>query len=234
MMQDEDTPIDRDAWRRVLQRGAGEPPRTTDERIRAEARRALAPHTGRWWLSASLAASLLLAVLVVQWQYEQIGAPEAVTESEVAPAAAEDAAKSTVPAAPATDAAAAPAGVASQEAFVPPPMTDAPRAPQPAAADQAAPAATLERDRRSRSEPAPAASPAPSLKAEPASVTGMTDTRTPRVEETAVALPRTPEQWYADIEALRAAGREAEAMAELEKFEAAYPGWLEQHRHEDR
>lgn len=227
-------PIDRDAWRRVLQRGAGEPPRATDERIRAEARRALAPHTGRWWLGASLAASLLLAVLVVQWQYEQIGAPGAVTESDVAPAAVEDAAKSTVPAAPAANAAAAPAGAASQESSVPPPMMDIPRAPEPAAADQAAPAGTLERTAESRSMPAPAASPAPSLKAESATVTGTTGMRTPRVEEASATLPRTPEQWYADIAALRAAGREAEAKMELEKFEAAYPGWLEQHRREDR
>jgi hypothetical protein len=113
-------------------------------------------------------------------------------------------------------------------------MMDIPRAPEPAAAEQAVPTATFERNAESRSTAAPSASPAPSLKAEPAPATGVTSMRTPRAEEASVVLPRTPDQWYADIEALRAAGREDEAKAELEKFEAAYPGWLEQHRHEDR
>jgi outer membrane protein assembly factor BamD (BamD/ComL family) len=45
---------------------------------------------------------------------------------------------------------------------------------------------------------------------------------------------RTPEEWYAQIEALRAAGRIEQAKAELEKLEAAYPGWLEKHLRQER
>jgi outer membrane protein assembly factor BamD (BamD/ComL family) len=37
---------------------------------------------------------------------------------------------------------------------------------------------------------------------------------------------RTPEEWYAEIEALREAGRIEEAEAELTRLEAAHPGWL--------
>ncbi len=40
---------------------------------------------------------------------------------------------------------------------------------------------------------------------------------------------RTPEAWYAKIEALRDAGRIEAAEAELKKLEAAHPGWLAKH-----
>jgi hypothetical protein len=46
--------------------------------------------------------------------------------------------------------------------------------------------------------------------------------------EQPAAKARTPEAWYADIEALRKAGRIEEADAELARFEAAYPQWLKQ------
>jgi hypothetical protein len=48
------------------------------------------------------------------------------------------------------------------------------------------------------------------------------------------AGPRPPEDWYADIEALRAAGRHQEADAELERLEATWPGWLEKNRAQPR
>ena len=47
------------------------------------------------------------------------------------------------------------------------------------------------------------------------------------------AESRTPEQWYADIEALRAAGRIKEADAELARLKTRYPGWLESHHKKD-
>ncbi|MGH8203264.1 MAG: hypothetical protein ACREST_01560, partial [Steroidobacteraceae bacterium] len=37
---------------------------------------------------------------------------------------------------------------------------------------------------------------------------------------------RSPEDWYAEIEKLRAEGRVEEADRELERLEKAYPGWL--------
>ena len=39
----------------------------------------------------------------------------------------------------------------------------------------------------------------------------------------------TPEEWYARIVALRKAGSNAEADAELKRFEAAWPDWMKQH-----
>lgn len=225
MMQDEDNLPDRDAWRRVLQRGAGEPPRATDERIRAQARRALAPHTGRWWLPASLAASLLLAVLVVQWQYEDIRSPALVTESDVAPEESRTMAPAAMPAetdeaAPAADAstgpAQAPAPAPSQESFVASPMLEA---PPPTAASPAV-------GKAAAAAPAPAAEAAPSA--------GIAQRVEIQAHEVAAGEPATPEEWYARIEALRAAGQAEEAEAELRRLEAAFPGWLDRHLRERR
>jgi len=39
----------------------------------------------------------------------------------------------------------------------------------------------------------------------------------------------TPEDWYARIVALRKAGKNAEADAELKRFETAWPDWMKQH-----
>lgn len=222
-MQDDDNLPDRDAWRRVLQRGAGQPPRATDERIRAEARRALAPHTGRWWLPASLAASLLLAVLVVQWQYEEIRPPALVTESDVAPAPEDSA-----------------AAAAAEQSSVPAPMADlappgAPTAAPPPperAAGKAAPAATLPREAEARAESVELA--APALEAESTPVTGIAQSAPVRAHEASADDTEAPEAWYARIERLRAAGRDAEADAELRRLEAAHPGWLERHLREQK
>lgn len=229
-MQDEE-PIDREAWRRALARDAGEPPRATDERIRAEARRVLAPHTGRWWLPASLAASLLLAVLIVQWQYEEIRSPAPVTEFDMAPPAAREAAPPAAsPAEPAAaDAAAAPMPAPAEERFVPPPRMEAPAAPAPAAADRAAPVQLAEPEADARRQPAGRAAMVPAQENAASAVTGLRQIGDLRSQEAAAAKPRTPEQWYAEIEALRKAGRNAEADAELARLEEAYPGWLEQH-----
>lgn len=225
-MQEEDKPVDREAWRRVLAEGAAEPPRATDERIRARARSALAPHTGRWWLPASLAASLLLAVLVVQWQYEETGSPVPVMETDVAPAADEAAT-------------AAPA----EEMYVPPPMMDHPAQPAtlppaeapavtgpaataPAAGKPAAPA-TLEREADARNESAAAPTQVPKADSEPTA--GFAQRKAPSVREVAAEQALTPEEWYARIEELRAAGRTEDANAELRRLEEAHPGWLENH-----
>lgn len=198
-MQDEEQPIDREAWRRALGGGAGEPPRATDLRIRAEARRALAPPAGRWWLPASLAASLLLAVLIVQWQYDAMRAPAPVTESDVAPAEA------SMPPAAADATAPAPAPVAEPRRL-------------PAATPAAAPVAD---------GLAPAAA-APAPKSESPSAVGVA-ARQELMRAVAAEEMRAPEDWYAQIEELRASGRIEEAQAELDKLEAAYPGWVERH-----
>jgi len=218
-MQDDDKLIDRDAWRRMLSRGGGEPPRATDERIRAEARRALAPRTGRWWLPASLAASLLLAVLVVQWQYEEIRSPAAVTESEVAPAIA------TQPA-PAADAASVRAP--AEQSSVAAPMADMP--PAPAASRVIPPVAPGPRAAEQRTESAELSVPA--AKEERAPAAGLAQSAPVAAREALADQAVTPEQWYARIEELRAAGRDEEADDELRRLEQAHPGWLERHLRE--
>lgn len=215
MIEDDDKPIDREAWRRALSRGDDAPPRATDERIRAQARRALAPHTGRWWLPASLAASLLLAVLIVQWQYEAIRAPQVMTESEIAPAARDSAGEA--------------APVREPEPSVP---AAADAVPAAAAAEEgvSSPAAPALRKKSEDSEVSGRRAP---LEASAAPQAVAASSVAQRVEASAEQL-QTPEAWYEQIEALRAAGRNEEAAAELEKLEAAYPGWLEQHLRQRR
>jgi hypothetical protein len=58
--------VPREPWQRLLEDDGDGPPETTDARIRANARRDLAPRGQRWWLPASLAASFVLAVLIVR------------------------------------------------------------------------------------------------------------------------------------------------------------------------
>ena len=73
--KDDTTPFPREPWQRLLDDAEGEPPETTDARIRAAARRDLAPRFHRWWLPASLAASFVLAVFVVQSQFGSLRVP---------------------------------------------------------------------------------------------------------------------------------------------------------------
>jgi hypothetical protein len=213
-------PFDREPWRRLLEADSGAPTQDMDRRILAEARRALVPRVGRWWLPASLAASLLLAVLLVQWQLADSGAPAHVTESDVLSAPARIAADEAAPAAatealpqrqelPATRAADMPLPE------VAPPTMESRRMPEtatPAAPPAAAASLPVAQ------EPAPA-------QAESSAVLGKFHALTPSSSE-----PRTAEQWYADIQALRATGRIKEADAELVRLKAAYPGWLESHQ----
>ncbi|MDH4259207.1 MAG: hypothetical protein OEW16_02775 [Gammaproteobacteria bacterium] len=241
----ENEPFDREPWRRLLGTDSGMPPGSLDRRILSEARRALTPPVARWWLPASLAASVLLAVLIVQWQFADGGAPAHVTESDVLVSPAPDAAHEVAPAAamevPAQrrdESLAPPAGVA-------PPSIDLPAfegRPLPAAAepDKTA-AAPAKQERELAREPSfdsgfvadadtAVSSPSPppaSVQAEPSRALGNL-----RSSESN-AKPRTPEDWYAEIEALRAAGRIQEADEELSRLEAAYPGWLERRRQQN-
>jgi hypothetical protein len=73
--KDDTTPFPREPWQRLLDDAEGGPPETTDGRIRAAARRDLAPRFHRWWLPASLAASFVLAVFVVQSQFGSLRVP---------------------------------------------------------------------------------------------------------------------------------------------------------------
>jgi len=188
-------PFDRGPWRKLLEANSGAPTQDMDRRILAEARRALAPHIGRRWLPVSLAASVLLAVLIVQWQLSDSAAPVPVTESDVLSAPASIAADEAAPAAAMES--------AKPAANLPPPLLDL-RTPE------------------SRRAPAPA-----QAEAESAVAPG-----TLKAKES-YAESRTPEEWYAAIEALRTSGRIKEADAELARFKSEYPGWLESHQQQN-
>ncbi len=269
MADENDTPVDRDAWRGLLARGRDKPSELTDARIRAAARRAVPPRSARWWLPASLAASMLLAVLVVQWQYEARGPAAVLLESDVAAPAVESAPAADAalerldqPApmlesreAPRADAqrkseiefydldmAPKPLPPAEVPPAVPPPLIDLPMqdsrsadavapnsAPAPAASAPAARAAEREEDvseivvTGSRRREAELESTTPVTQVTGQDVGGAALGNLQKSREAV----RPPEEWYAEIEKLRAAGKTREAKRELEKLEAAYPGWLE-------
>jgi hypothetical protein len=232
MRTEQDKPVDRDAWRRLLEKGGEAPPALTDARIRAAARRALAPRAKRWWLPASLAASLLLAVLLVQWQFGEQGPPAVVSESDyAAPAPEEAASRQDVPAPP------APAG-RWIPSTVDQPATRESRAADEPSADEAKPERddlseiTVEAGRRH--EDTAQATPAPPVSGvTQQSATGNGAGVVGALQKSREVLP-APEDWYASIEDLRAAGRHEEADRELERLEAAYPGWLQKNRPSDR
>ena len=77
--KDDTTPFPREPWQKLLADDVNSdgPPETTDARIRAAARRDLAPRGRRWWLPASLAASFVLAVFIVQSQFGSLRVPVA-------------------------------------------------------------------------------------------------------------------------------------------------------------
>ena len=207
-----DEPFDRMAWRRLLDAESGAPTQDIDQRVLAESRRALTPRVARWWLPTSLAASVLLAVLIVQWQMADSGAPAPVTESDVLAAPAPIAADEAAPAAAMES--------AKPATNLPPLLTDSP--PLESRRTTAAPEIA-----RSPADAAATAAPAPAqeqAKAESAVASGMLKSKESYAES------RTPEEWYADIEALRTSGRIKEADAELARFKSQYPGWLERHQ----
>jgi hypothetical protein len=207
MDPDDNEPIDREAWRRLLatDADAGAPSELTDRRILAEARRARIPRMTRWYLPVSLAASLLLAVALVQWQLEETTGTPPVTESDVLPTQA-----------PVTDDEIAPAVTPAPAAM--PQRQDAVAPPPPAVTAPAPDLPVVDSGRTLESA-------APAMQATQESE---------RLREAPAAMKsaidaRSPEEWYADIEAMRAAGRTAEADAELARLEAAWPGWLARH-----
>jgi hypothetical protein len=232
MATEQDKPVDRDAWRRLLENGSDMPPALTDARIRAAARRALAPRAKRWWLPASLAASLLLAVFVVQWQYGEQGPPAVISESDYAVPAAEDAASRQDASAPP-----APAHRAAPPAAKQPSVNES-RAAKAVSADAAKREAeevseiTVTAGRR-REDSALATPSAPVTAASQEDLAGNSAGVVGQLQKSREVLP-APEDWYASIEDLRAAGRHEEADRELERLEAAYPGWLEKNHPRDR
>jgi hypothetical protein len=215
--KDEIPPYPREPWQKLLQNANEGPSELTDARIRAAARRDLAPRGRRWWLPASLAASFVLAVFIVQSQFGTLGRP-AMTESSGAGGTIEariidrEEADAARPAGEAPAArskrASAPREEAKEDAFG---YQDSELAADSAGAgpmiggpEHDVMAATeLPEEGMTRELPA-----APAAEAAP--------------------RPETPETWYAEIERLRAAGEHAEADRQLAQLKIAYPGWLEQ------
>lgn len=194
--------VDREFWKRSMPADADAgPPPVLDQKIRQAARTALRqrPAARRWWRPASLVASLLVAVLL-SWQLAEEPVP-VTTEAGVVPERrGAPAAESSLQAAPAKPDAAMAAMEDATAVDLPPPPA------------------------------APAEASAPALLPEPVAVPGQRQ----RMEALSSSLEKRseapdPEAWLERIAALRASGREAEADAELARFEAAYPGWFEQH-----
>jgi hypothetical protein len=239
MEKDQEPPFPREPWQRLSQDRADMPPETTDARIRAAARKAVAPKPARWWLPASLAASFLLAVLLVQSQFGNDERPAVVTESDLAsPAASAPPPAALSPDLPrerATDstAAARKESASSElhyemapEDFAAEPEADSglgqvtAKGARISGPEQELKTAS-EMDAEETDSPAPA-------RADAAPMADAQSGITSAIAEQPAAKARAPEDWYADIEALRKAGRIAEADAELTRFETAYPDWLKQ------
>lgn len=221
MKTEDDAPIAREPWQRLLRERYDAPPEVTDARIRAAARRALAPRPSRWWLPASLAASVLLAVMLVQWQYGDDRLPAYVTESDVAapPSTAPEAADAAASTAVADESAALTNESALRTEKVP--AMDGYVAPQSARPPLL--------DLPQQAAPVQEAVPAAPERAEEARSFG----KLGALKESEAAA-RDPEEWYREIEALRTAGHIEEADAELARLEAAWPGWLEKNHPQNR
>lgn len=234
METDNDKPIAREPWQRLLRERYDAPSEVTDARIRAAARRALAPRAARWWLPASLAASFLLAVMLVQWQYGDDRGPAYVTESDVVGPKFE---ATPTTEAPAADAAASD-GRAQDAREVPAEKSDvAPQSVPPALVEppeyNASPEPAL--DRESPSTAITATAPLQdAVQAAPARAVAPSGLGMLGGLRESAATPRDPEEWYAAIEALRAEGRIDDANAELVHLEAAWPGWLEKNHPQNR
>lgn len=239
------TPFPREPWRKLLADGGDGPPETTDARIRAAARRDLAPRGRRWWLPASLAASFVLAVFIVQSQFGTVRVPVAtepdgeggtiharIIDREEAEAA-RPAGK-----APATRAkrAAKPDETLEEDAFG---YQDSELAADSAGAGPRIGGpehdlkAAIEMPEEAIAGELPAAAPAPmaapaAAAAEPEARAESARPDVERLRREALPHSATPEAWYAEIERLRAAGKHAEADRQLERLKAVYPGWLEQ------
>ncbi len=235
--RDEEPPFPREPWQRLLGESDDGPPETTDARIRAAARRDLAPRGRRWWLPASLAVSFVLAVMIVQSEFGTIRRP-VVHESAVDGDSAIDARLIERGAGP----------EAREEGRSP--AAAAPLAKR--SSDQPEPDAYGYLDAEAGTEDAgvgprvggpeheiQAASEPPG---EAAAELDATTTHAPKIDlppppRAIAASPASgtadaqlaPEAWYEQIRKMFAEGRRAEAQRELEALRKAYPDWAAKH-----
>jgi hypothetical protein len=243
--KDDEAPFPREPWQRLLKDASGGPAETTDARIRAAARRDLAPRGHRWWLPASLAASFVLAVVLVRSELGSGGRIHVVPSADTGDAAmqgrivdrregeqAREPGRS--PAAPAARQdkpreeaesdvyGSADSEIGQDEAGIGPrvggPERELRSASETPEEHMPLESSSVHSELSNRAEPVPpAAAPVAAQKAAPS-----------------LARDATPEAWYAAIEKLRAEGRVQEADRELEALKKAYPGWLERHLREQK
>ncbi|MBM4218958.1 MAG: hypothetical protein FJ171_04845 [Gammaproteobacteria bacterium] len=212
--RDDEAPFPREPWQRLLGESGNRPPETTDARIRAAARRALTPRSRRWWLPASLAASVVLAVLIVRSEFDTVRRP-VMTESAI-PGDSAPVHKAAEPEHSVLTDAETGADVAPPVPRVGGPeheLRAASELAEEVVADTGLPASPS--TQRELAAPPAAAAPAPSAAAAVASA------------ESAEPESLSPETWYARIRKLFAEGRRAEAERELEALRRAYPAWAE-------
>ena len=258
--KEDTTPFPREPWQRLLEEDEpGGPPETTDARIRKAARRGLAPRGRRWWLPASLAASFVLAVFVVQSQFGSLrvpvttesdhgvgGAIEArIIDREEADAARRDgqspsAASKRAPGKqdePEIDAYGNQDSELAADSAGTGPMVGGPERELKAASEVPSDAAISEGTAAMPEAGFVAPPPAPArndARAERPATLSEDEPAALPVEARREAAPKfaTPKAWYAEIEKLRAQGRVEEAERELARLNEAYPGWLERHLEE--
>jgi hypothetical protein len=256
--RDDKAPFPREPWQRLLEESDG-PPETTDARIRAAARRDLAPRGHRWWVPASLAASLVLAVVLVRSELGSGGRIHFLPSADTGDAAmqgrivdrqegeqAREPGRSPEAKAPRIDLPRddaesdvyghADSELGQEEAGAKPrvggPERELRSASEAPEERMELESSALRQDQSNIAATPPAEAPvaAPQRVAAPAA---KEDRKLEEITVTSDGAWPTPEAWYVAIEKLRAQGRTQDADRELEKLKKAYPGWLEQHL-EDR
>ena len=240
-------PFPREPWKRLLEDAGDAPPETTDARIRANARKAVTPHAARWWVHAGLAASFVVAVVIAQALFGGGGrhpAGEAKVEVDLL-----DRSNAISPPPP-PEAAAAPMRKEAQRGPGQAATVETDDYAEPEVGEVAEIEVTgsrvggPERERRAASE-APEESyftnAPPVEESKELSNVVVTGSRADAAAEDSAASPAagalvsqaawrtTPEDWYARIVALRKSGSNAEADAELKRFETAWPEWMKLH-----
>ena len=243
--KDINAPFPREPWKRLLEDAGDAPPETTDARIRANARKGVTPHAARWWVHAGLAASFVVAVVIAQALFGG-GGRHPGGEAKVDVALYDQPSAISPP--PPPDAAVAPLRREAPRAAGRAATVETDDYAEPEVGEVAEVEVTgsriggPERERRAASE-APEESyftnapPAEESKENSSVVvTGSrADAADPAASPAAGVLAAqaawrwTPEDWYARIVALRKAGSNTEADAELKRFETAWPDWMKQH-----
>jgi len=252
--RDDEAPFPREPWQRLLVESQDGPPETTDARIRSAARRDLAPRGRRWWLPASLAASFVLAVMIVHSEYGTIRRPVVMDSADSGDSAIDARLIERGPGQAAREAGESPAAAAAPakrrpetaeaDAYGYPDAEtgteDAGAGPRVGGPEHEIQAASELPDEETASGELRQDSPVREQALDHVTVTG--NSKVTAANETArsaepasaaappsgvarLAAPPSPEDWYAEVRKLFAEGHRAEAERELAALRKAYPDW---------